>query len=141
MQRPTEKLSVKNVERSGFFHLSGAKYKGDSLLCLYTIQFKGGLYFLSNIYRSKTDYSSKFSSNWNAWLKLPSLTTSFPDLFSVIKKLSSLMFLWSIRFSWRKLTEPRIWRIKIRFYSFENSPLILCNSRWWVSEYLHLSSS
>jgi len=48
IHRPTEKLSVKYVEISGFSHLSGAKYKGDSLLCLWKKQFTGDLYFLSN---------------------------------------------------------------------------------------------
>jgi len=48
MHRPTEKLSVKYVDISGFSHLSGAKYKGDSLLCLWKKQFTGDLYFLSN---------------------------------------------------------------------------------------------
>jgi len=39
MHRPTEKLSVENVEIYGFSHLSGAKYKGHSPLCLCKIPF------------------------------------------------------------------------------------------------------
>ena len=141
MQRPTEKLTVKNVERSGFSHLSGAKYKGDSLLCLCRIKFTGELYSVLNCWFSKVNNSSKLSCNWTAWLKLPNLTTAAPDSLSVIKKLSSLMFLWSIRFSWRKLTESTIWRVNRFFYSSECSLYILYNSRCWISEYLHLSSS
>jgi len=134
MHRPTEKLSVKNVERSGFSHLSGAKYKGDSLLCLCKIQFTGDLYSLSSSWFSKVDNSTKLSCNWTAWLKLPNLTTAYPDPFSVIKKLSSLMFLWSIRLSWRNLTESMIWKVIRFFYSSEYSPHTLYNSRWWMRE-------
>jgi len=137
----TEKLSVKYVERSGFSHLSGAKYKGDSLLCLCKIQFTGDLNSLLNSLFSKVDNSSKLSSNWTAWLKLPNLTTVSPDSFSPIKKLSSLMFLWRILFSCRNLTESTIWRVKRFFSSSEYSPYILCNSRWRIREHLHLSSS
>jgi len=141
MHKLTEKLSVKYVERSGFSHLSGAKYKGNSLLCLYKIQFTGDYYFCLSSWFSKVENSSKLSCNWTAWLKLPNLTTDSPDSFSAMKKLSSLMFLWRIRFSWRNLTESMIWRVKRFFSSFEYSPYILCSSRWWINEYLHLSSS
>jgi len=133
MHRPTEKLSVKYVDRSGFSHLSGAKYKRDSLLCLCKMQFTGDLYSRSSSCFSKVDNSSKLSNNCTAWLKLLNFTTTYPDPFSVIKKLSSLMFLWSIRFSCRKLTESMIWRVKRFFYSSEYSPYILCISRYWIS--------
>jgi len=63
MHRPTEKLSVKKVERSGFPHLSGAKYKGDSLLCLCKIQFKGEAYSPLSICFSKVDNSWNCSCN------------------------------------------------------------------------------
>jgi len=134
MHRPTEKLSVKNVEIYGFSHLSGAKYKGDSLLCFCKIQFTGELYSRLSSWFSKVDNSLKLSCNWTAWLKLHNLTTAYPDPFSVIKKLSSLMFLWSIRFSWRNLTESMTWKVIRFFYSSEYSPHTLCNSRWWMRE-------
>jgi len=141
MHRPTEKLSVKYVERSGFSHLSGAKYKGDSLLCFCKIQFTGDLYSRLSSWFSKVDNSSKLSCNWIAWLKLPNLTTAYPGSLSVIRKLSNLMFLWSIRFSWRMLIESMSCRVIRFFYLSEYSPNSLCNSRCWISEYLHLSSS
>jgi len=50
MQSPTEKLSVKYVERFGFSHLSGAKYKGDSLPSFCTKQFIGDLYYRLIVY-------------------------------------------------------------------------------------------
>jgi len=41
MHRPIEKLSVKYEEKPGFPHLSGARYKGGSLIYLWTILFTG----------------------------------------------------------------------------------------------------
>ena len=130
MHRPTEKLSVKNVERKGFSHLSREKYKGDSLLCLCKIQFTGDWYSRLSSWFSKVVNSLKLSCYWTAWLKFPNLTTAYPDPFFVIKKLSSLMFLCSIWFSWRNLTESMTWKAIRFFYSSEYSPYILCNSRW-----------